>query len=470
LKAKWRNWTRRIWGEDLFRQTQSRLTLLYSGVLMIFLTVFIGIVYILLRYLIMNDQERELRALADMEQLSIQEHIRQNRMMDGHLMETQGILTGSEDQVFTYLLGPKGQLVYGKEAGKWVRAELLERFTEWAADAASIHELTLDVSQDGSGAGKGIRGYRKPMLDGGEKQIRVLLTGRAIMQGNMQVATIFVGTNVSYHYELFDWLLLVLGGLGLLFFLVALVISHHMSKRAMVPVKLSYQRQREFMADASHELRTPLSVMQSSIDSLELEQTEKTDPFVRRLLSNMEDEVKQMTRLTGDLLTLARSDTPEYSFKREGFDYAPYARQVAESMVPVAAGKGLTLSCDVEGPILVHGDPERLRQLLYILLDNAVKYTPEGGLVQVKLSLESGKGSGKLLLLSVSDTGIGIGPEDQLRIFERFYRADKARNRQTGGHGLGLSIAQWIVEGHNGTIRVSSTFGEGSIFTVSIPI
>lgn len=437
---------------------------------MVFLTVFIVIVYILLRYMIMTDQERELRALADMEQRAVLDHIRQNREMDVRMIEKQGVLAGSEDQLFTYLVGPKGQLVYGKETGRWKRTALTDKFAAWVDDPTAIREMTLEITQDPPGNQRMPRGYRQPLTAGEPKQIRVLLTGRPIVQGNNLVAILLVGTNISYHYELFDWLLLVLGGLGLLFFLVALGISHHMSKKAMIPVELSYRRQREFAADASHELRTPLSVLQSSIDSLELEQSEETDPFVRKLLTNMKDEVKRMSRLTGDLLTLARSDMPEYSFKRESFDYEPLAARVAESMRSVAEKKGLRLQYEAAVPLQVEGDPERLQQLLYILLDNAVKYTPEGGEVQVRLRAGSGRGPNRMMTLAVTDTGIGIAPEDQPRIFERFYRADKSRTRQSGGHGLGLSIAHWIVKGHNGTIRVTSVPGEGSTFTVMIPL
>lgn len=468
MKARWRAWAKRLWGEDLFRKTEIRLALQYSGILTVFLSVFIVIVYLLLRYIIMHDQERELRALADMEQISVQEHIRQNRKMDVRLMESQGILAGSEDQLFTYFIGPKGQLVYGKEAGKWQKNRLLGTFAEWVSDPTAIRKTTLEVAAGSQDGPRGPRRYKEPLASGESRQIRVLLTGRPILQNGNQVATIFVGTNISYHYELLDWLLLVLGGIALVFYLAALAVSYRMSKRAMLPVRLSFRRQQEFVADASHELRTPLSVLQSSLDALELEQTEETDPFVRKLLCTMKDEVKRMSRLTGDLLTLARSGSPEYSFRRERFDYEPLAKQVAESMGAVAEEKGVKLHYEASGPLEVTGDPERLQQLLYILLDNAVKYTPEGGRVQVRLS--AGQGMGRALALSVADTGIGIAPEDQPRIFDRFYRADKARSRQSGGHGLGLSIARWIVEGHGGTVRVGSNPGEGAEFTVTLPI
>jgi signal transduction histidine kinase len=131
----------------------------------------------------------------------------------------------------------------------------------------------------------------------------------------------------------------------------------------------------------------------------------------------------------------------------------------------MAGSKQIELDLNAPESILVNGDSQRLTQLLYILLDNAIKYTPNGGKAFLTLSTR-----GKELQLSVRDTGIGIIQEDHSKIFERFYRSDKARNRQEGGHGLGLAIAKWIVESHKGSIQVSSEVGKGSTFLIRLPI
>jgi signal transduction histidine kinase len=136
-----------------------------------------------------------------------------------------------------------------------------------------------------------------------------------------------------------------------------------------------------------------------------------------------------------------------------------------ESVSPLAASKQIALEMHAPDKLTATGDPQRLSQLLYILLDNAIKYTANGGEVRLTLSKEESQ-----LCLQVQDTGIGIKPEDQDHIFERFYRADKSRSRQMGGHGLGLSIAKWIVETHGGTIQLASEIGKGSTFTIRIPI
>jgi signal transduction histidine kinase len=239
-----------------------------------------------------------------------------------------------------------------------------------------------------------------------------------------------------------------------------------MSKRAMIPITTAFTRQREFVADASHELRTPLSVLLSSIDAMEMTlEPEEKEGFVQKLLVNMRQEVKRMTNLVSDLLTLARSDSNTIETRIETFDFRLQADKALESVGPLAASKQISLHLNAPETLMATGDPERLSQLLYILLDNAIKYTPNDGEVRLSLAKE-----GQQLCMKVQDNGIGISKEDQAHIFERFYRADKSRSRQMGGHGLGLSIAKWIVDTHHGTIHLTSELGKGSTFAIRIPM
>lgn len=454
----------------MFGRTQRRLTLVYSGVLMLFLIVFILIFYSILHYMIWKDQEQETSALADQELQAIARYLGDHGRLDPRTLESEGVLSGAEDQLFHYIVSPSGELLYGQEADRRMRPELLSLVNAGRSGFTGMHQELLRYSGDRM-AGEGRRpprGYKRGMDQNQPLEFRLLVAERPIQTDGQLLGTLYIGKNVSYHYELFSWLRYLLAGLGLFFFGIALYISHRMSRRAMVPIQASYTKQREFVADASHELRTPLSVMLSSIDALEMEQTEETDPFSRKLLSGMKEEVKRMSRLVGDLLTLARSDMPEYRLQREPFDLEPYARSAAESMQGLAAAKGVRLEASFAGPLQAVGDAERLKQLLYILLDNAVKYTPEGGEVHLNLRAEGGDAA-RRLVLEVQDTGIGIAPEDRDRIFDRFYRADKARNRQQGGHGLGLAIAKWIVDAHGGSIMAQSEPGRGSVFTVRLP-
>jgi signal transduction histidine kinase len=292
-----------------------------------------------------------------------------------------------------------------------------------------------------------------------------MITSRAIYDKGQFIGQLYVGKDITFAYQLFHSLLLILATIGIVFFGVALYISVVMSKRAMIPISGAFTRQREFVADASHELRTPLSVLLSSLDAMEMTIEPQKEDFAGKMLTNMRQEVKRMTRLVGDLLTLARSDSNTTEISKETFDFRLQAEAALESVRPLAASKQISLSLQAPGDIIAVGDPQRLSQLLYILLDNAIKYTQEAGEVKLSLLVE-----GQQLCIAVQDTGIGIKQEDYQRIFERFYRSDKSRSRQIGGHGLGLSIAKWIVETHKGTIKVSSEIGKGSTFFIRIPL
>ncbi|HYY88389.1 MAG TPA: HAMP domain-containing sensor histidine kinase [Chloroflexota bacterium] len=214
--------------------------------------------------------------------------------------------------------------------------------------------------------------------------------------------------------------------------------------------------QRRFVADASHELRTPLAVLRGNLDLLGRQATVGASPT---LVSDMLSETERMGRLVGDLLLLAQADAGQHltlapvaivPVVQDAFRAARFIREDVE----------LRLG-DTPEEAWVEGDSDRLKQLLLILLDNALKYTPSGGRVTLAARAE-----GVSISLSVSDTGPGIQPEERARIFERFYRADLARGR--GGAGLGLAIARWIVDEHHGSLEVESNPGRGSIFRVRL--
>ena len=300
------------------------------------------------------------------------------------------------------------------------------------------------------------------------QRIKLIAAGRSLYMKNNLIGTLYIGRDVSFQLRLFRWSLIALLGLGLLFFLLAVYFSYIMSKRAMIPIIHSYNRQREFVADASHELRTPLSVILSSIDTLQMEERLEKDAFAQRVLANMKSEVKRMTKLAGDLLTLARSDSGTLLLQSEPLDMRIHAQQMLLTLQPLAREKRIDLQLEAPETLPIRGDADRLEQLLVLLVDNAIKYTPEGGYVLVALSVETVKAVSMLKII-VQDTGIGIPSEEHQRIFTRFYRKDKSRSRQLGGHGLGLAIAKWIVDAHQGTIQVRSSVGEGSTFTVRIP-
>ena len=221
--------------------------------------------------------------------------------------------------------------------------------------------------------------------------------------------------------------------------------------------QLFHIRQR-FLADVSHELRTPLTTIRGNVDLMR--RIGEADP---EILDIVQEELERMTRLVGDLMLLARADTGGLPIQQQSVEldtlFLDVYRQVR------SLDQTVHVSLEEVDQVVVLGDPDRLKQLILNLVENAIKYTPSGGRVMMGLSKEDGRSK-----LVVQDTGIGIPAEDLPRIYDRFYRVDKARTRAQGGSGLGLSIAKWIVEAHRGKIEVESVVGEGTTFRVYLPI
>jgi signal transduction histidine kinase len=182
------------------------------------------------------------------------------------------------------------------------------------------------------------------------------------------------------------------------------------------------------------------------------------------VLASTQEEIERMSTMVNQLLTLARADAGEEQINLEPVALDALTRTVVDGMDPLAQEGGLALTFRASAPVWVEGDPGRLRQLVINLLDNAMRHTPPGGRVDITVARR-----GNWAILRVADTGDGISSEDLPHIFQRFYRGDRARSRVMGNSGLGLAIVKWIVEAHGGHIHVSSSPGEGSAFTVTLP-
>lgn len=238
-----------------------------------------------------------------------------------------------------------------------------------------------------------------------------------------------------------------------------------------------FTAQERLVADVSHELRTPLTTIQGNVDLLQKMvhangSSQSLRPESMRLLPEILDEVagesKRMNGMIRDLLLLAQADSGVVTLQMEVVELDTLLlevyRQTRRAAERTKGVDALEIRIGNEDQALVWGDGERLRQVLVNLADNAVKYTPVGGIITFNLENKNG-----WVAVAIKDTGIGIKPEDAEMIFERFYRTDKARSREMGGSGLGLSIAQWIAQAHQGKITVQSTPGEGSTFTLWLP-
>jgi two-component system phosphate regulon sensor histidine kinase PhoR len=240
----------------------------------------------------------------------------------------------------------------------------------------------------------------------------------------------------------------------------ALVVLHDVSELR----KLETVR-RDFIANISHELKTPLAAIKGLVETL-IDDKEMDAETHDRFLDKIQKQSSRLATLVSDLLTISKLESDDSTREFRTLDIREPLSESLRAMVAVAQSKRLTLNHEIpDAPVTVTGEPESLRELADNLVGNAVKYTPAGGKVNVTLRAENG-----WAILDVEDTGIGIAPGDQSRIFERFYRVDKARSRELGGTGLGLSIVKHVALSHGGSVSLKSTLGEGSDFRVLIPL
>jgi signal transduction histidine kinase len=255
---------------------------------------------------------------------------------------------------------------------------------------------------------------------------------------------------------------IIIGGLivGMVSIIVA---SYFLARRAMIPIQAAWEKQQQFVADASHELRSPITGIHSNAE-LMLRHPQQTIEEQSHRITTIMKESSRMTKLISSLLTLARSDADKAELQLAPLDFSEVVEAVAEHFKPLEDINNVSLTIQVKKGIELVADRERLHQLIVILLDNAFKYTPEGG--QIFLSCDH---DDKYALVVVQDSGCGIAAEHIPHIFDRFFRGDKARSRDKGGTGLGLAIAKWIVEKHGGKISVESP-GKGTTFQVAIPL
>jgi signal transduction histidine kinase len=245
--------------------------------------------------------------------------------------------------------------------------------------------------------------------------------------------------------------------------IVAIPAGLFLAGRAMRPIGLAFARQRAFVADASHELRTPLTLIRATTEYVQ--RLPDASSEVRDELGAVLQEIDVTSRMVDDLLVLARIDSDELPLRRHVVDLGEIIREATAAVAPLAEAAGLSMAVSAPAGTLADVDPDRIRQVIRILLDNALAYTPPHGTITISVDRQAAQAR-----ITVADTGIGIAPAEQARVFDRFYRADRARSRATGGTGLGLAIARALVQAHGGEIGLESELGHGSSVWFSVPL
>lgn len=438
---------------NMFKKTKRNLILMYSSLIGCILLIMVLLFYFMLSNALLNSVDRQLaltgRALLNhWAKMSLAEKLLARKNIPFFenqglrwLFAPNGVYRGDAYvnypfvplNQFYFLMSPEGKIIVHS-----LRSPDLLSFFQ-----SSFSDASLD---------RGMLTYK------GDRVIKLK------KQKGPYGTLLYTGMEVTDNVRLLRQMRWALFMLAVLFLFLSVAMGTWFSGRAMIPIQRSYRRQQDFVADASHELRTPLSILRTSVEILE-EEKDALSPFHQKVLADMKKELSRMTRLIEDLLTLARSDSGRLEIRREPFSLKRMAESAAEAFAMLAreAGLRLEVSIDVPESFLFDGDEERLKQLIYILLDNAVKYNRPGGEIRVEIWKSS-----QTVFIRVSDTGIGIPKEEIPHIFERFYRVEKGRSRARGGAGLGLSIAAWIVDAHGGQIRVDSEPGKGTAVQVEL--
>jgi len=436
----------------LLAQTSKRLTIFFTVLMIVFLLLMNVLSYLILSSMIYKDQNAKLEAvvISEMSEHSNEllesqdkaadtgnNYIREGRDRTDHQVETPL-------RPFYMLLDHEGHILRTDAVDDELAQSIKDNLKDWIPKEKETLHHVYNIEKE---------------------NVHLMLAGRAFYREGVYVGSVIAGIDITEQQKVLKQVTVTEVIVSLLFLLVSIVFADVMSRRAMQPIIRSFGKQQRFTADASHELRTPLTVLHSSIEVLESETEGLISPFGKQVMDDMKDEIRRMTRLVSDLLTLAQADASVVEHKYEEFALDVELERAFRNFQPMAQIQGIDLKRSAATRAIVRADLGRLQQLLVILLDNAVQYTPAGSHIIMNATVK-----GNMLTLSIQDSGVGI-PEDKLNeVFERFSRVDESRNRSQAHAGLGLSIAKWIVESHRGSIEVESKLGVGSTFVVNLPI
>lgn len=274
---------------------------------------------------------------------------------------------------------------------------------------------------------------------------------------------IFVFLDITAQQKILTNLIYTFTAVGLLMLIILYFTSRFFANRSIAPVREAFYKQKQFIADASHELKTPLTIINTNADVL----LSNSDDMIRnqaKWLQYIKSETERMTRLTNDLLYLTEMDDSRTGMIHSKFNMSDAVENIILTMEAVIFEKHISFDYDIEPGVSIQGNSEQIKQVVMILIDNAVKYTNPKGAVSITLKKQNNDA-----LLSVSNTGDGIAAEHLTRIFDRFYRTDTSRARKQGGYGLGLAIAKSIVDQHKGRIYAKSVVGQSTTFYVQLP-
>jgi len=411
----------------MFKKTRTRLVILNAFVFFILQNTFGAIIYFYMHYSLYNQVDQTI--------LEKKNHLLHESEKLGRELSPER----EENHRLIYLLWKKGNKLYQVIPSNMIATKATGHFSQL------LNKTNLQSASIGG------------------ESYRVITMSVTAKRQYSPVQHIQIVYNLKRENEMLDHLLIVIGFGSLLSVFIAVIAGIYLANKALIPIRSSWEKQQQFVADASHELRTPLSVMKLNLEHL-FRHPDDTIEQESETIHQAIQEINYMSKMTADLLTLARSDSDQVQLVAESIQLDEILHHVVRDFKALVDQKNIQLTAEIH-PIKMVGDKERLKQLFVILLDNALKYTKENGSISIKSSIKNSRA-----IIELTDTGIGIPKADLPYIFDRYYRGDKSRTRHFEGSGLGLSIARWIIQSHAGKIRVMSNVGEGTHISVSLPL
>ena len=411
----------------MFHRTKIRLTLQNSLILILIIGAIAAAVYSYMQMLLYNDLDENFEVLIKEYEVFVEK---------GYFPSEAVVIKP------TFIQDPRVHVILWDEEGNLIKSDEDEViFTTYEEKFHPEHDLEIEEKQAG--------GY----------VFRTISSKLSTTYGDYTVQLL---RNVNSEQEMIKRVGLVLTVGTFIGGMLAIVAGFYLAGVALVPIREALHKQQQFVSDASHEMRTPLAVIQSQADVL---LRSPNDTIEERALeiSVISKECRRLTKLVNQLLLLARVDSKKVAMNMEEFYLNNLLQEVVGNYFEIAEYQQKTIHLRAEEQLLMKGDAERIHQLVVILIDNALKFTPENGEIQV-----TGQKTNNGILLSVADTGIGIHKRDLPYIFDRFYQGEKSRT-SSKGTGLGLSIAKWIVDQHHGKIKATSEEGKGTTFKITFP-
>lgn len=426
-----------MWNK-LVENLRRRMTCIYAGIFAALILFVVAAAYAFIWWAILDHEKQGLVAQAHHE---VEEWLNSGEAP----CSDDAVKTG---RMLAYFVGADGKTVIMDQLGNGPQGRAIaDHRNDWPRNFDSSRMLRMHgVGEDSA------------------SRYRYLAAVVPVERGGERIGSLYMFKNVEFYYTAaFNTLFKVLCVAAALF-LAACFFGYWLAGRTILPVSRMYARQQQFTADASHEMRTPLAVIRLAIKSLQEDEDSCYSDFAKESLKMIHDETLRMTRLTENLMELARSDQGALNAAMADVDMSELCRQAAKKLELVCAAKGQTLLTEIDGGLHIVGDEAALTRLLVILLDNASKYSPAGTTVTLRAARQRGN-----LLVEVRDEGCGISDADKKKVFDRFFRVDKARSRSQGGLGLGLSLAQAIGRQHHGSIKLLDNTPRGTIVQVLLP-